>query len=153
MVDYFRQMFAYQDWANDKLLAYLQEHPDEQLLTMFAHIIADATPWLLLVQGRPIPSDIDFSPNWSLEECRTHLTQYQAETKAFIENLTDEGLNRVMSSPGANGATFENTVAEVLTSILLHGQHHRGQMEWIIEQKTGEHLNTFYLPFLRQQAQ
>lgn len=149
--DYFVHMFDYEDWANQKVLDYLKSDDcHDQVEAIFSHLIADITPWACLLLGRDIPIDLDCSPRWTLEECEGNLTTAMSDLKTYVAGLSDGDFDNVVTSYAGNGSEFENTVAEVLTQILSHGQHHRGQIEWIIEHEAGVYLGTSYMPYVRQ---
>ena len=152
--EYFVHMFDYEDWANRKVLGYLMSNDGhDQIERIFSHLIADMTPWVCLLLGREVPIDLDCSPRWTLEECEANLATSMSEIKTFVAGLSDEGFGNVVTSVAPNGRQFDNTVAEVLTQILSNGQHHRGQIEWIVEHETGEYLGTSYMPYVRQLRQ
>lgn len=148
---YFRDMFGYERWANEKMLGYLGDHPDnERLLETFGHLIAEMVPWLCLLRGEEVPASFDCSPSWTVTECGTRFDALQSETEDFVAALLEDGLTGIVSSPGAGGKIVENTVSEIPTHLLSHAQHHRGQMEMIIQDKTGQYFPTSYMPYLRQ---
>ena len=149
--DYFVRMFDYEDWANQRMLAYLASgRAPVTAPGIFNHLIADNMPWICLLTGRPVPTDVDFFPGWSIDECRRFLFLTMEELKTYVAGLAESEFGDVIESTTLNGRRFENTVSEILTQILSHGQHHRGQIEWIAEQETGEYLGTSYMPYVRQ---
>ena len=135
---YFVHMFEYETWANDKTLAYVTSgRAPEPVVGIFNHLIADITPWIHLLASRPVPDDLDFSPSWSQDECRRFLKLTMEEITVFVAGLTESDYGRVVTSFTPNGGQFDNTVAEVLTQILSHGQHHRGQIEYVRQLRPG----------------
>src|SRR3569833_927695 len=148
--DYFVHMVEYEAWANEKMFAYVTSgRAPDSVAGIFNHLIADMTPWIHLLTERPVPVVFDVSPSWSLEECHRFLTLTMEELKVFVDGLIDVDCERVIVSQGPNARRYENTVSEILTQILSHGQHHRGQIEWIVERETGEYLGTSYMPYVR----
>ena len=148
---YFRDMFSYERWANEKMLGYLGDHPDnERLLGIFGHLIAEMVPWLCLLKGKEVPAAFDCSPSWTVTECRTRFDALQSEAEDFLASLPEGALTGIVYSPGPSGKMIENTVSEILTHLLSHGQHHRGQMEMIIDFETRQYFPTSYMPYLRQ---
>ncbi len=148
---YFRDMFGYERWANERMLVYLGNPPEnERLLKIFGHLIAEMVPWLCLLKGKDVPILFDCSPSWTVTECGIRFDTLQSETEDFVASLPEDGLTGVVYSPGAGGKMIENTISEILTHLLSHGQHHRGQMEMIIQNETGQYFPTSYMPYLRQ---
>jgi uncharacterized damage-inducible protein DinB len=69
---------------------------------------------------------------------------------SFIATREQDDFNKVVCSPLPSGTMFENTLAEVLTHLLNHAEHHRGQMLMIIAKETGEYVPSLYMSFLRR---
>ncbi|MCW3062352.1 MAG: DinB family protein [Capsulimonas sp.] len=150
---YFRHMFEYEEWANRQIVSFLSTNAvPADVVMIFGHLIADMQPWIYLLNGHDVPESIDCSPEWSLEECRMHLQSNTEALRAIFMELEDADLSKSITSHAPNGRTFQNTVSEILTQILSHGQHHRGQIEWIVEREMGQYLATSYMPFLRQRS-
>ena len=157
MKTYFEEMFHYERWANGKVLTYLQAQPENaQLLGIFNHLVADALPWLPVLQGEAVSETVLQtmlqSSHWSVEECRRHLVALEDSLDEYLHSLSETDMSQTVSTVGPNGQLFPNTVAEILTHLLSHGQHHRGQIEWIVEKEGGVYLGTSYLPYLRQRG-
>ena len=156
---YFVEMFRYERWANARILAYLQAEPtrDQAMGSIFRHLVADALPWLHVLRGDGVPATVirsmTESPHWPLDMCRTELEAFQDALDMHLETLTEADFATVLTSEGPRGSQFHNTVAEVLTHLLSHGQHHRGQIELLAEQELGDYLATSYMPYLRQRVE
>lgn len=150
---YFRHMFEYEECANRQIVSFLSTNTvPSEVVTIFGHLIADMQPWVYLMNGHGVPENIDCSPQWSLEECRSHLQSSTEVLRAIVMELEDADFSKSITSYAPNGRMFQNTVSEILTQILSHGQHHRGQIEWIVEREMGQYLATSYMPFLRQRS-
>jgi len=143
-------MCEYEAWANEKIFTYITSaDAPEPVAGIFNHLIADITAWILLLTGRTVPDDLDLSPSWNVEQCRRYLSLMMEELRVFVDGLSDVDFDNMVVSHAPNGRRFENTVSEILTQILSHGQHHRGQIEWIVEREKGEYLGTSYMPYVR----
>lgn len=152
-LDWLRGLFEYEDWANARVLVFLEGRPDDRrLLDIFGHLIAESLPWLCLLRGEPVPEALECAPHWSVGDCRANLASVQARLSLTLDRLAEGDLDAPVASPEPAGRTFSNTVIEVLTHLLTHGQHHRGQIEGIAEHETGTYLATSYMPYLRQRS-
>jgi uncharacterized damage-inducible protein DinB len=151
MRDHFRDMFAFERWANHQILTWLLQHPHHaEMRKIFAHIIAENLPWLYLLRGHHVPGSINPEPNWSLNECQRQLPTVMDALESFVQSSSNDTLKSIVRSPGANGVVFENTATEVLTGLLNHAEHHRGQLLWLIAKETGEYVPSLYLSYLRK---
>lgn len=148
--EYFVHMFEYETWANQIVLDYLRTgRAPDYVLPVFNHLIADITPFSLQLANQPVPDDLDCSPNWSLEECAEHLPKIMGNILTRVKSLEERDFDTVLVSHAPNGREFRDTISAILTEILAHGQHHRGQIEWIVERETGEYLGTIYMRYAR----
>lgn len=151
MKTFLERMFAYDRWSNQQILGWLLTNPDyPEMRKIFVHLIAEYLPWLHLLRGEEVPADVDPEPDWSLSECREMLDEVMDALQSFVRNSTDESLQAIVRSPGPNHQVFGNTAAEVLTALLNHGEHHRGQLIYLIGQATGEYVPSVYMSYLRK---
>ncbi len=150
MEKFFTEMFAFEAWANEQILNWLVTNPHQpEMIKIFAHLIAENLPWICLLRGEYVPDDITSEPNWTLDECRRKLPMVMDALQAFVANLDESSLAKIIVSPGPNGVMFENSVTEILTNLLNHSEHHRGQLVGMIHQKSGEYVPSLYMNYLR----
>lgn len=151
MRDHFREMFAFERWANYQILNWMLKHPQNvEMRKTFAHLIAENLPWLYLLRGHHVPAGINPEPDWSLEECQRQLPTVMDALESFVQSASEASLKASIRSPGPNGAVFENTATEILSGLLNHAEHHRGQLLWLIAKETGEYVPSLYMSYLRK---
>ena len=144
-------MFAFEQWSNEQVLNWLVANPDQpEMVKIFAHLIAEYQPWSYLLKGQEVPADFNPEPDWSLEECRLELETTMNTLQAFVASATESSLREIVASPGPKGVVIENTAQEILTGILNHGEHHRGQIVGMIAASTGEYVPSVYMSYLRR---
>ena len=152
MQTFMDEMVTFERWSNEKVLGWMETHSaTPEMARIFAHLVADGLPWLRLMRGKAVPGDFDPEPLWSLAECRRQLDAAMDDLQAFVRATDDAGFAAVVRSPGPQGATIENTVAEVLTGMFNHAEHHRGQILMLIERETGEYVPSLYFSYLRRE--
>jgi len=153
MKSYFEEMTAFNRWANEGLLAWMESHPENQELTpVFAHLIAENIPWLHVMRGEMVPADVDPEPNWELAECRANFGPVMDALTAFVGSLEEEDFSNIVRSHSPAGITFEHSITQVLTNLLGHAEHHRGEIVSLIAKETGEYVPTVYMSYLRCRA-
>lgn len=146
---YFTEMLEYERWANQRILDYLGEPgEDKKIRKIFSHLLADMQPWISLMKGRGAPEKIDCNPDWSVDECKASAMTIYGSLKTIL-HISSQTMDDIIESPGRNGKVFKNTRKEIFTHLLSHSQHHRGQIEYIIETETSSYYSTTYLPYLR----
>lgn len=149
MNSYFAGMLEYERWANQRILDYLDETGDhKKIRKIFSHLLADMQPWIFLMKGKAVPDIIDCNPDWSVDECKASAMTIYGSLKTIL-HTSSQTMDDIIESPGSNGKLFKNTRKEIFTHLLSHSQHHRGQIEYIIETETSSYYSTSYLPYLR----
>jgi len=147
---YFSEMVAFDRWANEAVLNWLETHPEDTEMTrIFAHLIAENHPWLYVLRGADVPPEVNPQPNWTLAECRAQFGPTMDDLASFVADLDEPGFATVVHSSNPAGVIFENTTMEVLTNLLVHAEHHRGQIVSIIAKETGDYVPTVYMSYLR----
>lgn len=151
MKEFLTEMFAYERWANEQILDWLVAHPNHpDLVRVFAHLMGENLPWLCLLRGEAVPEEITPEPNWSLDECRRKLPMVMDALQSFVASATEEALQNVVASPTPAGVVFEYTTQQILANLLIHGEHHRGQIVGMIAEKTGQYVPSVYMSYLRR---
>lgn len=151
MKAYFVEMFAFERWANESLLDWMEAHAEiPEVTRVFAHTIAENHPWLYLMRGEDVPPEVHPEPDWTLAECRAQLGLTMDALAFFVASREEADFASMVLSVTPSGKVFENTLTEVLTHLLNHAEHHRGQILWIIAKATGEYVPSLYMPYLRR---
>jgi uncharacterized damage-inducible protein DinB len=68
---------------------------------------------------------------WSvlpLTECQAQLRKLSRAWQAYLDCLTPESLEQPIRYTNSKGEDWSNTVADVLTHVVLHSSYHRGQI-------------------------
>ncbi len=148
--EYFLQLVEYEKWANQRVVDYLQSQPqDNRSLNIFCHVIADIKPWIELLEGGHAPPELIDGQGWSLSECKIMQEFMLQRLSYFVESVEEQSFLNEITSYGSDGSPLKNTIAEVLGHIFSHSQHHRGQLEFFIEEFTHTYTNLGYMYYLR----
>jgi len=147
---HFERMVAYDRWANESVLGWMESHAEMPLLTRtFAHLVAENVPWLHILREEPVPLDINPEPDWTLAECRTHFAPTMDALASFVDACADADFGKVVRSSNPAGLVFEHTISEVLANLLSHSEHHRGQIVAEVAKTTGDYVPSLYMSYLR----
>lgn len=116
-------------WADAQALDALRamSPPPPDALRWYAHVLAAERLWYMRLRGE----DWTIQPVWptlTLDEC-TALSKKNAQSyDEYAARLNERELARAVTYKNSKGETFTNSVADILTQVLLHGAHHRGQI-------------------------
>lgn len=127
--DYFREMFAYDRWANRRVLETLENlnNPPRKPIDRLGHALAAQRLWLWrLGAERDRPDDI--FPSWPLSRVREEADRAHSAMQRFVDRLADADLAHEATYTATEGGEFTNTVWQVLSQLLTHGAYHRGQI-------------------------
>ncbi len=151
-----RKLFAYNRWANRRLLAVASTLPPEDLnrdlnasfgsvRSTLLHILWGEWRWLRFFQDgsfTPEPVAEDFPDVAALEAKWTALEQAQ---QVFAAGLTDERLTAPCVVRG-----HEYMLGDLIQHVLNHSTYHRGQVVLLLRQLGKTAPATDYNLFLRE---
>ena len=126
-VDHLRNLFAYNDWANRRIIAALKRTPSPAALRVANHLLAAEREWLERCHGKTDASS-NFWPELSVDECGELARSNAEEFDKLIRRFDEYGLDMRMRYRNSKGSEFENTFRETLTHVLIHSATHRGNI-------------------------
>ncbi len=125
-----RRLFKYDLWANERVLRALEALPPGQasssIARLFSHIIAAQQVWLRRVQG----ADLFGLKAWPEMDPESWPGLLQTTHAAWLDQLKAhaDGFEAVVSYQDTKGHPFETPLHEIITHVVIHGQHHRAQI-------------------------
>jgi len=124
----FRRELAYDDWANREVLRHLQREslPPPACVRWFAHVLGAQSEWLARIRGER--SELEVWPTLTLDELEPHLGRLRTAWSHLVAGLGEHGLERTVTYTNSKGQPWTSRVEDILTHVLLHGAHHRGQI-------------------------
>lgn len=148
--EYFQRMFAYDYWANKATLHSITELLDgqERPLTLLAHILGAQKIWHHRLTGEdveglmvwPVIHDSDYRRQ--VEECHGYWWE-------FLNNIDEDELNDTVDYANTKGQEFENTVADILSHVLMHSAYHRAQIASAVKAEGGIPAATDFIAYAR----
>jgi uncharacterized damage-inducible protein DinB len=158
-----RTLFAYDAWANRRILDACAPLPPEQFTRdlgssfrsvrdTLAHIMAAQWIWFERFHGRSpasMPSGDQFP---DLASLRGRWTQFESELLAYVNGLTAADLERSFDYRDMKGSPHNNLLWQTLQHLANHGTYHRGQVTTMFRQLGAKPVGTDMIGFYRERA-
>ncbi len=144
-----KRFLAYDDWANRETLAALEaiESPPPRSVRLLGHIVGAEQLWYgRLLREEPGP----VWPELSLAECRGAFDELSRLWAEYLRALTPAGLGQIVAYVNSKGEPWTSRVGDILTHVVLHSSHHRGQIASDIRAAGREPPYTDYIHAVRQ---
>jgi uncharacterized damage-inducible protein DinB len=151
-IEALHDLLNYNEWANRRTIAALKAsaNPSAKALRALTHLLISEKTWLLRFQTEQDSTGFNFWPNASLQQCEALADETAQSYKAFVSNLTEEGLDAVATYKNSRGVEYQTAYRDMLMHVLIHSAYHRGQVAMAIRAEGGEPANTDYIGFVRE---
>lgn len=148
-IEYLRGLFAYNDWANRRLVAALKISRSEKSLKILAHLLVNEAAYYERLHGKDL---FGFDPwkDLSAEECGDLARETAANYEKLLRNFDDEGLDLKIRYRTSEGVWYENSFRELLTHVFFHSSIHRGNIVLKMREDGFLPPSIDYIIFLRE---
>ncbi len=136
-LQHYRDLFAYDRWANRRTLDSIRafgEEGDPDVLRLLAHILGASRVWLTRMEEGDY-SALETWPALDFDACAVTLEMLYERWSRYLEDLTEERLDDMMAYRNTKGVAFENSIRDTMNQVINHGTYHRGQIATIVRQK------------------
>ncbi|MEZ4417625.1 MAG: DinB family protein [Gemmatimonadota bacterium] len=139
MIDEIRELYAYNRWANERILAAVVQLDEAALgrdlggsfgsvRDTLAHMLAAEWIWLERWTGRS-PRSLDTGWDLSgLADIQTRFAEVEERRERFLQQLDDEALHAELDYQNTRGEPFRSALWRLLRHVVNHGTYHRGQV-------------------------
>lgn len=148
MLDYFKKLFAFDDWATSRSLTFLREYPNAKALAALSHVLLAQKIWLLRLNDQD-SSTVPTYEERSVDDCSKMAAELHAEYLQFLNGIQESDLDRLITYKNTKGIQFQTTIRDILMHVAFHSGYHRGQVASFVRGDNGEPLNTDYITFTR----
>jgi len=128
LLEHLRRQFVYDAWANGEVLAALNSSAltTTRALQLLAHILSAERLWLERIrrQSQTLP----VWPAFSFRQCEAQIAELAALWSGYLSQLSSAHLTENVPYKNSKGETWNSTVQDILTHVLLHSAYHRGQI-------------------------
>ncbi len=140
------KLITYDEWANRQVFDALQKVDAEkhkvEIEGMFGHLLAAQKVWISRITGES--ANMEIWPELSNNELKALINENPDRLKALIHRADE-----FISYKNSKGEEFKNKVGDILTHIIIHGQHHRAQIAKKLRAAGITPPETDYIFFLR----
>ena len=140
-----RSLLDYHYWARDRMLAALAAITPEQytrdlgssfrsIRETAVHVYAAEWAWYSRWQGQSPTALIEAETFPDLASLRQAWNELEAKVRAFLEDLGDNGLERVIEYKLLSGEPGASPFWQMLQHVVNHASYHRGQITTMLRQ-------------------
>lgn len=148
-VEHLRHLFAYNDWANRRLVAALRSAESEKARSILTHLLITEKEYYERLYGKD-STGFDFWPQLSMDECGTLARETAERFEKLLRRFDEDGLTLNSRYKTSEGIEYENTFREMLTHVLLHSSIHRGNIMLKLREDGFEPPTIDYIIYLRE---
>lgn len=148
-VEHLRQLYAYNDWANRRLIVALKSAPSEKAQKILAHLLVTEQEYFARLYGKD-STGFDFWQDLTLEDCGALARETSEKYEKLLRRFDDEGLDIRAAYKTSEGVAHENTYRELLTHVLFHSSIHRGNIILKLREEGFAPPKIDYIIFLRE---
>lgn len=146
-----QRLFIFDYWCTRKLSDFIanQNHFKERsgCLAFLSHIINAQKIWYdrILADNHP---DTELWHEYELGDIKREAGEIHKKWVALIGDH-DLNIDTVIAYQNSRGAKFNNMIHEICTHIILHGQHHRAQINLLLRSSEIQPPSIDYIHYIR----
>ncbi|OYX25018.1 MAG: damage-inducible protein DinB [Flavobacteriales bacterium 32-35-8] len=126
MKPFFKELFEYNHYSNQKLWTVFNEHPDKtskKSITLFNHILNAHHIWNSRINQ--IQNSYGVWDKHPIKNC-LEIDKTNYDNSLLILDKFD--LNTIINYKTSNGLAFKNSIRDTLFHVINHSTYHRGQI-------------------------
>ncbi len=150
--DYFLNMFNYDATVNQQILEQLRGSSlklDRAKQTL-SHILAAKEVWIRRLNNQDLKG-VEIWPDFSSDRAQEQIDKNIESYQKYLGDISDQDLSSNLHYTNSKGIEFKTPIRDILSHVLIHGGHHRGQIAKYVREAGGEPLNTDYITYVRNQ--
>lgn len=148
-IEHLRGLFAYNDWANRRMIIALKENQCDAAREILAHLLITEQEYYERLYGKD-SFGFNFWQNLTLAECGDLARETAERYEKLLRRFDDEGLDIKTQYRTSEGVWHENTFRALLTHVLFHSSIHRGQASLAMRGSGGEPPKIDYIIYERE---
>lgn len=149
MREWIERLLDHLEWANGRTLDAVRRTESSRALELFAHVLAAERVWLARLRTGD-SSGIELWPEMTADECEKRMRENVAGYRGLADSWNEGDLRSRVAYENSEGESYETPAGEILLQVVLHGEHHRGQIARAVRESGGEPANTDFIQFSRR---
>jgi uncharacterized damage-inducible protein DinB len=128
LVQYFRNLFSYDDWANREVLSALAPlpSPPERSMRLLGHILSAEKLWLERLQAHKQTYPV--WPEFDVGKAQSEIADLAKLWKSYLASTDEAALYETITYKNTKGESWTDQKQHVLTHVVMHSAYHRGQI-------------------------
>ena len=151
MIEYLRQLFEYDDWANRRTIDALESNYSDRSRRILAHILITKQEYFDRLGGKD-STGFDFWPDLDLGSCAKLADTTNGNFRKLLTGLDESGLDSIAPYKTSEGIPYENNYRDLLMHILVHSSIHRGNIVLKMREEGLEPPKIDYILYLREEG-
>jgi len=149
MKTYFKQLFEYDRWASSQLLEKFEKQfpQNARIYELFSHVLSAQRIWLDRILG--IPQSVERFQDRMPDEMKEDMENYHLAWIEFIDQVQPGDFDRVVSYIHPNGTPYSERLVDIMTHVVNHGTHHRGNLVVLMKEEGFVPPGLDYISFVR----
>ncbi|MGC2238950.1 MAG: DinB family protein [Pyrinomonadaceae bacterium] len=148
-IEHLRHLFAYNDWANRRIITALKENKSERARQILAHSLITEKEYFERLYGKD-STGFDFWQDLTIEECGDLARETADDYEKLLRKFEEEGLGIIARYRTSEGIPHENTFRELFSHVLLHSATHRGNIMLKLREEGFTPPKIDYIIYLRE---
>jgi uncharacterized damage-inducible protein DinB len=151
-LDRFRRLFRYDEWANREVIASFRSAgaPPLRSLKLLAHVLGTEYVWFSRIKGEKSPLAV--WPELNVAQFEQHTQQLGNLWSNYLDQLGEAGFENNIVYQNTKGETWNNSVEDILTHVVMHSAYHRGQIASDMRAAGHTPASTDYIQGVRQKC-
>ena len=151
MKEHFLNLIAYNQWANRRLLPLLEHQNimNNRVFLLFSHLLEAEQVWLYRALNVAAPT----AKLWEVKEfpkLQELVDRNASQWKELLEKLDFAQALPEVEYKNSRGEQFTNSLADIITHMVIHGSHHRGQILQLLKLENIEVIPLDYIAWVRK---
>ena len=144
----FQNQFRYNQWANEKLLAFCASNKvnNNRINPIFSHLTLAQVLWCDRLNGKPTPPETNEWTTWPWDEIVEKCNETNSLLIEYVDAHVDDEFNEEIDFINTSGTANIRKVRDVLTHVSQYTNFDRGQIVGLIHQ--GENIITPSLDYI-----
>jgi uncharacterized damage-inducible protein DinB len=146
-----RRLREHAAWADEALMGALRAAPEAAgARRELAHVLGAEANWLARLEARR--ADIAIWPELDDDALDALRRTVRRDFDAYLGRLDERDLDASVTYRNSAGASFTNSVGDVLLHVAMHGQYHRGKVNAMLRAADASPAPVDFIGFVRAAA-